>query len=44
MTSYQTHDKNMMRTYEDGSMTKSELLCRSADIIEQLDECANNKR
>ena len=44
MISYQIHDKNMMRTYEDDSTTKSEILCRAADIIELLDECANNKR
>lgn len=39
-----SHDKNMMRTYGDGSMTKSELLCRAADLIEELNAETNNTR
>lgn len=38
-----SHDKNMMRTYGGDSMTKSELLCRAADLIEQL-SADNNTR
>lgn len=34
----------MMRTYGDGSITKSELLCRAADLIEELNAETNNTR